>query len=357
MFLAAGFLVATLVVISQESGADFAQDYAAAWAWWHGMNPSAPTFLIFETCCPQDNVTGAYQTAHPPFATLIVLPFGLLPFTAARAMMMMIGCLAVVLAWRYAQVNHKMAAATAAMWVIGLSLGAFEPIVFLILAIALRRRSSHPEQSAILIGLASAIKVYPGVLILASFFARRWKEGVLGVTAAMSATLVANEIVGGAALAAWIAYIPWNVERYINTAGNASIIRLVGVAFPNLPTSLASITVIIALTLPLTPYIYRSGDWRVLLPVMILGSPLVGPHYVALVGLAHPNRIGAFCLGIGGGVSLLARAGLFPLSYNTESLIVLPLLTGLFILWLDAIRHMIVHRQFIAYEKGAPHVH
>ncbi len=316
MLLAAGFLVATLIVISRESGADFAQDYAAAWAWWHRMDPGAPTFLIFETCCPQDNVTGAYQTAHPPFATLIALPFGLLPFKAARALWLiwfMIGCLAVVLTWRYAQVDHKMTAATAAMWVIGFSLGAFERVVFLILAIALRRRSSHPEQSAILIGLASAIKVYHGVLLLALFFGRRWKEGVLGVTAAMSATLVANEIVGGAALAAWIAYIPWNVERYINTAGNASIIRLVCVAFPDLPTSLASITVIIALTLLLTPYIYRSGDWRALLPVMILGSPLMGPHYVALVGLAHPNRIGAFCLGIGGGISLLARAGLFSL--------------------------------------------
>lgn len=356
MILAAGFLVATLIVISRESGADFAQDYAAAWAWWRGMEPDTPTFLIFEACCPQDNVTGAYQTAHPPFATLLTLPFGLLPFKAARAIWLVIGCLAVVLAWRYAQVDRALAVATAAMWVTGLSLGAFEPIVLLALAAALRLQSSRPEQSAILIGLAAAIKVYPGVLLLALFIGRRWKEGLLGVAAAIGATLVADGIVGGAALAAWIAYIPWNVERYIDAAGNASIVRLMRLAFPDLPTSLASIAVITALTLPATPYLYRSGDWRALLPVMTLGSPLVGPHYIALVGLARPNRVAAFCLGIGGGVSLLARAGLFPLSYETEALIVIPMLAGLFILWLDAIHRMIVQQNVIAREKSAPHV-
>jgi len=50
--VAGSFLAAALVVISQESGADFAQDYAAAWAWWHGIDPSAPTFLIYQACCP-----------------------------------------------------------------------------------------------------------------------------------------------------------------------------------------------------------------------------------------------------------------------------------------------------------------
>ncbi|MDW8146143.1 MAG: glycosyltransferase family 87 protein [Roseiflexaceae bacterium] len=355
--LAVGFLVATLIVISQESGADFAQDYAAAWAWWHGIDPGTPTFLIFEACCPQDNVTGAYQTAHPPFATLLALPFGLLPFKAARAIWLMIGCIAVVLAWRCAQVDRALAAATAAMWVIGLSLGAFEPLVFLALAAALRLRSSRPEQSAILIGLAAAIKVYPGVLLLALFIGRRWKEGLLGVAAAIGATLVADRIIGGSALADWIAYIPWNVERYIDTAGNASLVRLGRLAFPDIPTSLASIVIVIALTLPVTLYLYRSADWRALLPVMTLGSPLVGPHYIALVGLAHPNRVAAFCLGIGGGISLLARTGLFPLSYETEALVVAPALAGLCIIWLDAVRRTIAQHRSTAQEKSALHVH
>ncbi|MGB9754865.1 MAG: hypothetical protein C0183_16600 [Roseiflexus castenholzii] len=288
---ATGFLVATLIVISRESGADFAQDYAAAWAWWHGMDPGTPTFLIFEACCPEDNVTGAYQTAHPPFATMIVLPFGLLPFKTARAIWLLIGCLSIAIAWHYAQVDHKMTVATAAMWVIGLSLGALEPIVFLALAIALRIRLSHAHLSAALIGVTAAIKIYPGILLLALLIARRWKEGASGVLAALIATLVADRVVGGDALADWIAYIPWNIERYIASAGNASAVRFVHLAFPDIPTSLLSLGMILALLAPIAPYLYRyrSGDWRTLLPVMILGSPLVGPHYTHVSVLRVPT--------------------------------------------------------------------
>jgi len=341
--VAGSFLVAALVVISRESGADFAQDYAAAWAWWHGMNPSAPTFLIYQACCPEDNVSGAYQTAHPPFATFLVLPFGLLPFKVARTIWLMLGCLAIPLAWLCVGVNREMALSTAAMWVVGLSLGVFEPILMLMLALALRVSPYRPDLTAVLIGLAAAIKIYPGVLLIAFFIALRWREGLYGLITAVGVTFVADLILGAEAFAAWLAYIPWNVERYIGAAGNASIVRLVHLAFPGVSISLASALVIVLLILPMAPYLFRSGDWRSLLPIMIAGSPLVGPHYVALLGLGRSHHGIALCFGIGGIAALLSRVGLLSLSHSTEIVIIAPLISGLLIMWLDAVRWGLTH--------------
>jgi len=342
--VAGSFLAAALVVISQESGADFAQDYAAAWAWWHGIDPSAPTFLIYQACCPEDNVSGAYQTAHPPFATFLVLPFGLLPFKVARAIWLMIGCLAIPLAWLWTGVNRGMALSTAAMWVVGLSLGVFEPIIMLILALALRVSLYRSGLAAALIGLAAAIKVYPGVLLIAFFIAFRWREGLYGLVTAVGMTLVADLVLGSGIFAAWLAYIPWNVERYLDTAGNASVVRLVHLVFPGLSISLVSVIVIVLLILPIVPYLFRSSDWRSLLPIMIAGSPLVGPHYVALLGLGRPHFGVALCFGIGGIAALLSRVGLLSLSYSTEIVVIAPLISGLLIMWLDTIRWGIYNR-------------
>jgi len=302
------------------------------------MDPSAPTFLIYQACCPEDNVSGAYQTAHPPFATFLVLPLGLLPFKVARAIWLMIGCLAIPLAWLCIGVNRGMALSTAAMWVVGLSLGVFEPILMLMLALALRVSPYHPGLAAVLIGLAAAIKIYPWVLLIAFFIALRWREGLYGLITAVGVTFVADMILGKWAFAAWLAYIPWNVERYLNTAGNASVVRLVHLVFPGLSISLVSVIVIVLLILPMAPYLFRSSDWRSLLPIMIAGSPLVGPHYVALLGLGRPHYGVALCFGIGGIAALLSRVGLLSLSHSTEIVIIAPLIGGLLIMWLDTLR-------------------
>jgi alpha-1,2-mannosyltransferase len=333
LLVTAGLLVGALLVIARESGADFAQDYAAAWAWWHGMHPSTPTASIFAACCPQDYLTGAYQTAHPPFATLLVLPLGLLSFTQARGVWLIASCIAVAAAWRSTRVSPQLQAATAPLWIFGLSLGALEPAVFLLLALALQLEARAPLRAAVLIGLAAAIKVYPVLLFAGLLLGRRWRPAFAGLAAGVAVTLLSDALLGGGALAAWLRYTPQNVARYVDVVGSAAPVRLLRAAAPGLSPTLAALLVLVALVAPLLPALLRAAGWRPLVPVMLLGSPLLAPHYVAMVVLAPVGRAASVCLAWAGGCYLLARLGVMPLTAASEPFVILPLLAGLLLCW------------------------
>src|SRR5947209_7902625 len=80
---------------------DFAQDYGAAWAALHDKNPNTPTAELLTACCPSLQPHDVVmQTAHPPAATLVALPFALLPWQIARWLWFLLALAAIATSWR-----------------------------------------------------------------------------------------------------------------------------------------------------------------------------------------------------------------------------------------------------------------
>lgn len=102
----------------------------------------------------------------------------------------------------------------------------------------------------------------------------------------------------------------------------------------------------------LLPLLLRGAGWRPLVPVMLLVSPLLAPHYVALAVLAPVGRLAAACLAWTGGFYLLARLGVFQLTPATEPFVLVPLLAGLLLIWVAQVRRAFAAAPHAAFVRG-----
>ncbi len=118
---------------------------------------------------------------YPPLAAVIVLPLALLP-DLARVVWFVLGHLflvaAAILLWRFIGRDRIAAVAIALVWCLGgtvaenLVLGQFNPLLLLLLVVAM---VSGKRIGSAALGLATAIKIWPGLLVLAAFLRRRWR--------------------------------------------------------------------------------------------------------------------------------------------------------------------------------------
>src|SRR5690242_14952501 len=153
---------------------DYGQDYAAARGWWHGQDTNARTADLLAECCAEIAPSyGGMQTAHPPFATLLALPLGWLPWPVARMIWLLLSWAAITAAWLVLRVSPWLCAATASFWVLALGLGTHEPLMFFLLALALTLQDRMPRLAAGLVGLCAAIKIYPALLIVGLWLSGR----------------------------------------------------------------------------------------------------------------------------------------------------------------------------------------
>lgn len=335
-------LVATLLLLPRFLS-DFAQDYAAARAWWRGLSPNSQTAAILSECCADiAPLYGGMQTAHPPFATLLALPLGWLPWPAARLIWLALSWAALVGAWQIGRVSAWACAATGAFWVIALGLGTHEALLFALLLLALELdRPPLPEESRParrdwlvggLVGLCAAIKVYPIVLIGGLLLARRYAAAAVALATGAALTLLCELVLGFGTTLGWLRFTPINTNFYVDQIGNGSLVRLVRAVLPGAPATPLALALLALLALPLVPRL-RRGDWlRPLVPVMLLGSPLSWRHYI---GLAEIDRLGRFeqaALALAGAAALLVGMQLLPPD-NMAPVVQGPLLLVLIWLW------------------------
>lgn len=146
---------------------DLRQDYTAACAWWVARYANNP--FIIDACSSHLSPTSLVETAHPPAATLVSLPLVLLGWPQAYHAWIVLGVLCVGLIWVCFRIPFPVCLATAPFVYLGLHRGAFEPLLFLLMAISLHLEERRPGISAALIGLAASLKVYPGLLLTARF--------------------------------------------------------------------------------------------------------------------------------------------------------------------------------------------
>jgi alpha-1,2-mannosyltransferase len=277
------------------------QDYAAAWAWWHGGDPNGKTAEILASCCPEVQASPSIlQTAHPPFATLLTLPFALLSWQAAQWFWLLVSWGLVMWSWHQAEVPALACAVTAPLWLVALSLGALEPLIFALIVGGLLLQQRHPVCAGALVGLAGAIKVYPVLLLCGLWLSGRRQVALAGAATGLAATLLAEVILGFGVTSRWLAYTPMNTLFHLETARNLSLVRVLHFIVPTAPPTLLALGVFGLLLIPILPAVRRSDGMKSLLPVALMVSPLCWEQYLALLGLNRLGRIEQALLAVSG---------------------------------------------------------
>jgi hypothetical protein len=325
LLLVCGLLLAPL------SRPDLRQDYNNACAWWRELPSGAFDSL---SACPADmTAERAGPTAHPPSATLVILPLAILPWPLAYHVWIVLGCIAVTATWLGYRVPLAACAATLPLWIYGLSRGTLEPMIFLLLALALSQ-TGRPRLRAALIGIAAACKVYPVLLLAAPLLRRRYGDLAVAVACGAGVSLLAELILGPGTTLTWIAYTPGNMLRWITKPDNVSLVRVLWSVLKITPGAIS-----LALYAALTIVLARRRGWRIneqsLLPIMLLSTPLVWSHYLGHLTLMPLSRSVTMLLALGSSLLLLTSMDLLPIS--SAAAVYTPLLAGLLLAWYQSL--------------------
>jgi hypothetical protein len=289
------------------------------------------------------------QTAHPPFATLLALPLAWLPWPAARLGWLLVSGAAIVAAWQLGRVGVAACVATGCFWIIALGLGTHEPLLFLLLTLALRvddrsrgarsqepgagepgARSQEPGADVdsgsrlssavrrlssavrrpssavgVLVGLCAALKAYPALLIGGLWLAGRRAAAISAALALGAVTLLCELVLGSGVTLGWLRYVPVNTLRYVDDVGNLSLVRLARELIDGANPTVAALLALALLLPPLLPRLRRGDALRPLAPVMLLVSPLSWRHYSGLLALDALDRIELIGVGLAGVMALL----------------------------------------------------
>ncbi len=327
---------------------DFAQDYAAAWAWWHGMNPNGSVREIFALCCEEDpNAVGIYelptapaQTAHPPAATVLALPFALLPFRVAQVAWMVVSTVAVGLGWYLARVPERNYLAALFVFMLGLSMGILEPFLFGLLAGALWIMARRPLLAGALIGLAAAIKVYPVLLLGSLLLLGRWRMLLVAGCTGGLVTLASSALIGHNALFEWLHYTQLNTLFYVDAYWQKSPVRLLRWLMPGFSSLAGTLLVATLMFLPLIPALRRSQDpIRPMLPVMLLSSPLLWTTYTMTLTLGWLGTVERVCLVLAGLSGVVMRLALVESTPLHEAVNIVLVVTPIVLVWLRWVMH------------------
>ena len=265
--------------------------YMSAMRWWAEGNP------LYDYVQP-DRVQGELYFTYPPFAALLLRPFASLRLGATVVIFTVFTVVAVVATtwWLVTPVadRHRVS-----RW---FAIGLAVPVVFavesiretitfgqinmllvvLILAdllIAVPRRS---RWAGVGIGLATALKLFPGIFIVYLLVSRRWRAAVVASAAAAGATLLAAAVAPGDSWRFWTHEL-WATDRVGRTdyTGNQSLFGMLSrFSIPDKPDQL--------LWLGLVAIVAGYGLWRAARAARA-GDELAGLTLTGLVGaLASP---------------------------------------------------------------------
>ncbi|MET8041707.1 glycosyltransferase family 87 protein [Micromonospora sp. NPDC005215] len=265
--------------------------YMSAVDWWRVGHP------LYDYVQP-DRVQGELYFTYPPFSALLLWPFGLLRLDATVAIFTVLTVLAVVLTTRWLMMpviaRHDLPRAftlTAAVLLVLAVESTRETITFgqinmllvvLILADLLFAVPQARRWAGIGVGLATALKLFPGIFIVYLLATRRWRAAAVASATAAAATLLAAAIAPHDSWRFWTHEL-WATERVGRTdiVGNQSLFGLLSrFTEPAKPDRL--------LWLLLVAVVAAYGLWRAARAARA-GDPLTGLTLTGLVGaLASP---------------------------------------------------------------------
>ncbi|MFC5924751.1 glycosyltransferase family 87 protein [Micromonospora vulcania] len=210
--------------------------YMSAMDWWRAGNP------LYDYVQP-DRVQGELYFTYPPFSALLLWPFGLIRLGATVAIFTLLTVLAVVVTTRWLvtpviarhDLPRTFTLTVAVLLVLAVE-STRETITFgqinmllvvLILADLLFAVPQGRRWAGVGIGLATALKLFPGIFIVYLLATRRWRAAVVASATAAAATLLAAAVAPSASWRFWTREL-WDNDRVGRTdyTGNQSLFGL-----------------------------------------------------------------------------------------------------------------------------------
>ena len=272
--------------------------YMRAMDWWAAGNP------LYDYVQP-DRVQGELYFTYPPLSALLLRPFGALPLgvTIAIFTVFTVAAIALTTWWLVKPVAERrdLPLWFAAGLAIPLAL-LVEPsretisfgqinmvLVVLILADLLFAVPRNSRWAGVGIGLATALKLFPGIFIVYLIVTRRWRAAAVSAATAAGATLLAAALFPGDSWRFWTVEL-WSTERVgrLDYTGNQSLQGMIArLVAPDQPPKLAWLlvaVVVAAFGLWRAARASREGDNVAALTltglVGALVSPITWPHHV-----------------------------------------------------------------------------
>ncbi|MEU8116559.1 glycosyltransferase 87 family protein [Micromonospora sp. NPDC048947] len=265
--------------------------YMSAMDWWRVGHP------LYDYVQP-DRVQGELYFTYPPFSALLLWPFGLLRLGATVAIFTALTVLAVVLTTRWLvtpviarhHLPRTFTLISAVLLVLAvesiretITFGQINMLlVVLILADLLFAVPQARRWAGVGVGLATALKLFPGIFIVYLLATRRWRAAAVASATAAAATVLAAAIAPRDSWRFWTHEL-WTTERVGRTdiVGNQSLFGLLSrFTEPEKPDRL--------LWLLLVAVVAGYGLWRAARAARA-GDPLTGLTLTGLVGsLASP---------------------------------------------------------------------
>ncbi|TCB95667.1 DUF2029 domain-containing protein [Micromonospora zingiberis] len=259
--------------------------YMSAMDWWAAGNP------LYDYVQP-DRVQGELYFTYPPFAALLLLPFAELRLGATVAIFTGLTLLGVVVSTKWLldpvirrhRLPYVFTLVVGAVLVLGVE-STRETITFgqinmllvvLILADLLFAVPRNSRWAGVGIGLAAALKLFPGIFVVYLLAARRWRAAAVAAGTAAGATLLAAAVAPGDSWRFWTHEL-WATDRVGRTdyTGNQSLFGLLSrLTAPEEPSRL--------IWLPLVAAIVGYGLWRAVRAAQA-GDALTGLTLTGLV--------------------------------------------------------------------------
>jgi alpha-1,2-mannosyltransferase len=269
-----GFLAAVwafLAVAAERHGFfDLKVYYGAINFWAHGHGE------LYDFLLPRT----VYGFTYPPFAALTMLPMAYVPWPVAIAISVTITVLA-SLAVLYRLVDPIARRRGWPRWltlVVAAGLvAAFEPmretvnfgqvnmlLVFLVAADLLLLVGPGRRAAGIGIGLATAIKLTPGIFIVYLLITRRWAAAATAAVTATVATLFAGAVIPDTSRVFWTDAL-WNTDRigsqsFVSNQSLNGIVARLNPVEPSRPLWLAAVAVVLVVWMLRVRAAHRRGD-------------------------------------------------------------------------------------------------
>jgi alpha-1,2-mannosyltransferase len=229
---------------------------------------------------------------YPPTFIPLVLPFGLLPPTAAT------GAWIVVLLVAFAAGVALMPVRVRTRWLVvllaaqswpflyAIKLGQVGPLLFFLFAAGWRWLDSRPALVGVSAALGAAIKLQPGLLLLWALLTRRWSAVAAGVAVLIVLAAVATLLAGAQGWADFLLLVR-RVSDPITTPHNVTV---GAIAFQyGLPVDLAavvqwvSIAVAVLLVVVSALRLPAAASYLISVIASQLLSPILWDHYALLL--------------------------------------------------------------------------
>ncbi|WP_319461663.1 glycosyltransferase 87 family protein [Micromonospora sp. RTP1Z1] len=260
--------------------------YMRAMDWWAAGHP------LYDYVQP-DRVQGALYFTYPPISALLLRPFALLPLGVTVAVFTALTAIGVVVTTRWLVTplvaRHDLPrpfSLTVAVLLAFAVESTRETITFgqinmllvvLILADLLFAVPQGRRWAGVGVGLATALKLYPGIFILYLLATRRWRAAAVAAATATLATLLAAAVAPADSWRFWTHEL-WATDRVGRTdyTGNQSLFGLLSrITAPEKPSQLPWLLLVVVVA--------GYGLWRAARAARA-GDALTGLALTGLVG-------------------------------------------------------------------------